>query len=62
MWKNYFKIVYRNLFRNKSFALINISGLAVGITLSILLLLWIRFEFSFDQFHSKKHHLYEVYH
>ncbi|MEX2592614.1 MAG: ABC transporter permease [Anditalea sp.] len=62
MWKNYFKIAYRNLFRNKAFTLINISGLVIGMTLAILLLLWVRYEFTYDQFHSKKDQLYEVYH
>jgi len=62
MWKNYLKIAWRNLLRNKSFTAINISGLIVGMTLTILLMLWVRFEYSYDQFHTKKDRLYEVYH
>ncbi|MFC4870691.1 ABC transporter permease [Negadavirga shengliensis] len=62
MWKNYLKISYRNLYRNKTFTFINISGLVVGMTLAMLLLLWVRYEFTYDQFHPKKDRLYEVYH
>ena len=62
MWKNYFKIAWRNLLRNKVFTFINICGLVIGMTLAVLLLLWVRYEFTYDQFHSKKDRLYEVYH
>ena len=57
---NYFKISWRNLLRHKTFSLINIGGLAVGMASAILILLWISNEFSYDQFHEKKDRLYIV--
>ena len=61
MIKNYFKTAWRILTRGKSFSLINISGLAVGMTGAILILLWLQNEISFDRFHKNKNRLYEVY-
>ncbi|MGZ3950520.1 MAG: ABC transporter permease, partial [Flavisolibacter sp.] len=57
---NYFKIAFRNLFRNKAFSLINISGLAIGMASAMLILLWIQNEVSYDQFHEKKNRIYEA--
>ncbi|MDP8268592.1 MAG: ABC transporter permease, partial [Candidatus Tenebribacter davisii] len=51
MLKNYLKIAFRNLMRHKGFSAINIIGLAIGIACSILILLWIQDEVSFDNFH-----------
>ena len=59
--KNFFKIAYRNLLRNKSFSAINIVGLAVGMAAATLLLLWIQNEVSYDQFHEKKDRIYRVW-
>jgi len=61
MLKNYFKIAFRNLLRNKGFSAINISGLAVGMASAILILLWIYNEVSYDQFHKNKDYLYEAW-
>ena len=52
MLKNYFKIAFRNILRHKGFSAINIIGLAIGIACSILILLWIQDELSFDNFHQ----------
>ncbi|GAB5552699.1 MAG: ABC transporter permease [Saprospiraceae bacterium] len=52
MFRNYFKIGYRQLWRNKSSALINIGGLAVGITVVMLIGLWIHDELTFNQTHQ----------
>jgi len=41
MFKNYFKTAWRNLFHNKTFSVINISGLAPGMTCSLLIVLWV---------------------
>ncbi|MBB6612809.1 ABC transporter permease [Pontibacter sp. Tf4] len=60
MIKNYFKMAYRNLLRHKVFSLINISGLALGMTCSILILLWVRDELSFDRFHQDTDNLYRL--
>lgn len=61
MIKNYFKIAWRNLIRNKTFSTINISGLALGITCSLLIMLWIIDERSIDGFHKNSDQLFQVY-
>ena len=57
---NYFKIARRSLHRNKAFSAINISGLAIGLASAIVLLLWIRNELSFDQFHKNRDRVYQA--
>jgi putative ABC transport system permease protein len=61
MIKNYFKVAYRNLIRNKGFSFINITGLAIGMAAAILILLWIQDERSYDQFHTNKERIYQVW-
>ena len=61
MIKNYFLVAIRNLKRNKVFSVINIVGLALGLTCSLLIMLWVLDERSTDQFHEKKDRLYSVY-
>ncbi|MGN6195629.1 MAG: ABC transporter permease [Ginsengibacter sp.] len=58
MIKNYFKIAFRNLWRNKGFSAINIFGLAIGMASAILILLWIQNEMSHDRFHKKIDRIY----
>src|SRR6478609_1352674 len=60
MIKNYFKTAYRNLSRNKSYALINTLGLAVGIAACLLLFLVVQFETSFDAFQKNKNSIYRI--
>jgi putative ABC transport system permease protein len=60
MIKNYFKVAVRNLFRHKGYTAINILGLAVGITCCILIMLFVRSEFSYDRFHSKANRIYRL--
>ncbi|WP_026463563.1 ABC transporter permease [Adhaeribacter aquaticus] len=60
MFYNYFKIAIRNLLRYKAFSFINIFGLALGMTCSILIMLWVKDELSYDQFHSNLNNLYRV--
>ncbi|GAB3316728.1 ABC transporter permease [Larkinella ripae] len=60
MIKNYFKIAYRNLLRQKTFSLINIIGLTVGLTCCFLILLFVRHELSYDTFQSKFERIYRV--
>lgn len=61
MLKNYLKIAFRNLLRNKAFSAINITGLAVGMASAMLILLWMHHEFSYDKFHRNRDHLYAVW-
>ncbi|QHS57300.1 FtsX-like permease family protein [Mucilaginibacter sp. 14171R-50] len=61
MLKNYIKITWRNLMKNKGFTAINIVGLAVGMASAALILFWVQNEVSYDQFHEKKDRLYQMY-
>ncbi|GCC51667.1 ABC transporter permease [Chryseotalea sanaruensis] len=58
---NYFKIAIRSLIKNPSYSFINIGGLAIGIASSILILLWVADEYSYDRFHKNYHSIYKLY-
>jgi putative ABC transport system permease protein len=60
MLKNYLKTAFRNLWKRRAFSLINILGLAVGMTASFLIFLYVRFEVSYDSFHSKADRIYRL--
>ncbi|MFK7847785.1 MAG: ABC transporter permease [Rhodothermales bacterium] len=60
MFRNYLKIAFRNLFRYKGYALVNILGLAVGIAACLIILRYVQFERSFDLFHSKVDRIHRV--
>lgn len=61
MLTNYFKVALRVMFRNKTYSAINVAGLTLGITGATLLFLWIKKEFSYDQFHVNKDQIYTVW-
>jgi len=60
MLKNYIKIALRNLRRNKLYSVLNITGLAIGITCCILILLYVQDELSYDRFHEKADRIYRA--
>ncbi|WP_207433810.1 FtsX-like permease family protein [Sabulibacter ruber] len=60
MLKNYFLVAVRTLRRNLGYTTLNVVGLAMGITCSLLLFLVIRYELSFDTFHSKADRIYRI--
>lgn len=60
MIKNYFKIAWRNLRRNKGFSITNILGLTIGITCTILIALWVNDEVNYDKFHKNYDNIYQV--
>ena len=60
MLRNYVKIAFRNLLRHKAFSFINIGGLAIGMACSILILLWVQDELSFDRFHEHVERTYRL--
>ena len=60
MIKNYIKTAWRSLLRNKSYAAINVIGLAIGIAACLMIFLIIQFETSFDNFHANKEHIYRL--
>jgi putative ABC transport system permease protein len=60
MFKTYFKLAYRNIVKDKAYSIINISGLAIGLASSILILLWVQNELSYDKFHKNALQIYRV--
>ena len=60
MLKNYFKITWRSLWKNKFYTAINISGLAVGLATGIMLLLWVQNELSYDKFNKDYKNIYQL--
>jgi putative ABC transport system permease protein len=61
MIKNYFKTAWRNLWKNKTFSFINIAGLAIGMAACLLILQYVSFELSYDQFNKNAGDIYRVY-
>lgn len=62
MLKNYFKIAFRNLLKNKAYSAINIGGLAIGMACFLLIALFIQNELSYDHYHKKADNIYRVIH
>ena len=60
MFKNYVKIAFRNVVRNKGYSFINIFGLAVGLTVCILIMLWVQDEYNCDRYHDNLDNIYRV--
>lgn len=61
MLRNYFVVAFRSLLKNGFYSFINIAGLSIGITCSILIILWVADETSFDKFHPRADRLYQVW-
>lgn len=62
MFKNYLKIAWRGLEKNKLYSAINIGGLGIGMAVSFMLLLYVYNEFTYDDFHQNKNRIYKVMH
>ena len=60
MFQNYFKTAFRNFSRRKVFTVINIMGLALGISSCLLIYLYVSYEMSFDSFHPDKKNIYRL--
>ncbi len=60
MFKNYLKIALRNFTRAKMFSLINLSGLVIGLTVSLLMLVYVFHETGFEDFHQKRERIYRI--
>ena len=60
MIKNYIKIAIRNIIKHKGFSAINIIGLAIGIACSILILVFVSHELSYDKYHEKADRTYRI--
>jgi putative ABC transport system permease protein len=60
MFKNFLIISLRNLARNKTYSLINIGGLAIGMACCLMIMLWVQNEFSYDRFHENTDRIYRL--
>lgn len=62
MYKNYLSVAWRNLIKKKGYSVINIFGLALGITCCMLIFMYVSYERSFDDYHAKGDRIYRVIH
>ncbi len=60
MFKNYIKTAIRNILGQKTYSLINIAGLSLGMACSILIMLWVHDELNYDRFHKNADSIYRV--
>lgn len=60
MIRNYIKIAFRNLLRNKLYSFINIGGLSLGLTACILIMFYVSHEYSYDKFHADSERIYQL--
>src|SRR6187401_2771951 len=60
MIKHYLKVAFRNLWKYKSFSAINIAGLAIGMATCLLILQYVSFKLSYDQFNTNVKDIYRV--
>jgi putative ABC transport system permease protein len=60
MLKNYLRVAFRNLWRHKGFSLLNILGLTIGMSACFLIFLYVKFELSYDNFHSRGNRIYRI--
>jgi putative ABC transport system permease protein len=61
MFRNYLTIAWRNIARKKSFSIINVAGLSIGMAAAILIMLWINYEMSFDRFYQNEDRIYQAW-
>ncbi len=62
MFKNYLKIAWRNLVKNKGYSAINIGGLAIGMACFLMIAMFIKHELSYDSYHESIDNIYRVVH
>jgi len=60
MFKNYFKVAFRNILRYKGYSFINVFGLAIGMTACLLILYYVNYEKSYDKFHENSERIYRL--
>src|SRR6478672_1244354 len=60
MYKNYIKIAWRNIYRNKGFSITNLTGLTIGMSCTILIMLWVQDELNWDGFHDNRKQVYKL--
>jgi putative ABC transport system permease protein len=62
MLQNYFKVIYRNLVRQKTYSIINILGLSAGLAMGMIIMQYVSYEESYDRFHTNSANIYRVAH
>jgi putative ABC transport system permease protein len=62
MYRNYFKIAWRNLVKKKAYSFINIFGLGLGIACCVLIFMFVQDELSYDNYHTKRDRIYRIIH
>ncbi len=60
MLRNYLKITFRNTTRHKGYSFINLAGLAIGMACTLLIMLWVKDELSYDKFHKNGDNIYRI--
>ena len=60
MFKNYLKTTFRNATRHRGYSFINLAGLAIGMACTLLILLWVKDELSYDRFHKNGKDIYRI--
>ena len=60
MLKNYFKIAFRNFWRNRLYSFLNVTGLSIGIATTILIMLWVQDELSYDRYHANADRIFRL--
>ncbi len=60
MWKNYLNVVLRGIWKYRAYSAINILGLAIGVACSLMILLYVQHELSYDRYHSNADRIYRV--
>ncbi|MBX2874831.1 MAG: ABC transporter permease [Saprospiraceae bacterium] len=61
MFKNYFKIALRHLLKERRYTFINLTGLAIGVAVALLMFLFVKEEWTYDHFHDKADQIYRVW-
>src|SRR3954463_9493671 len=60
MFKNYFKITFRSLWKNKTYSFLNIGGLAIGIACAGLIFLWVEDELNYNHYFKNREQIYKI--
>ncbi|MEJ0029598.1 MAG: ABC transporter permease [Bacteroidota bacterium] len=60
MIRNYIKIAFRNILKQKSYSILNVLGLSLGMAASLLILQYVKYEKSFDAFHNRAEDIYRI--
>ncbi len=60
MIRNYIKMAFRNILKQKSYTLLNVAGLSLGMAASLLILQYVKYERSFDTFHDRAEDIYRI--